>query len=143
VNSAVAQDLNKDSITIKLKKCTRPNKTITILLENHTGKELLRTNPMGPLNIFKWNGKIWEQVEQLGYCSCGMLPCPPPPELLPFNVNEVLSFDWDQKKSKCLNMQEGTKEYSWAGKGKYKVVFEFKKEQYGDAFQVEKTFTIR
>jgi hypothetical protein len=143
VQGLLAQNINKDSIIIKVKSCNRMKSKITVILENHTGKELIRANPMAPLQLFKWNGKEWMQVSQIGYCSCGMIPCPPPPEYMPFYVNEVLAFEWDQMTSRCVDMQKGTKEFKWSGRGKYKVVFEFKKEQYGESFQVEKTFKIR
>lgn len=138
-----ARDINKDSILIKVKSCNKMKSKIAIILENHTGMELIRANPMAPLLLFKWNGKEWLQVAQLGYCSCGIFPCPPPPEFMPFNKDEVLAFEWDQMTSRCLDNQTGTKEFKWAGRGKYKVVFEFKTERYGESFTAEKTFRVR
>lgn len=100
-------------------------------------------NPMSPLQLFKWDGKEWVQVVQVGYCSCGILGCPPPPEQLPFYANDIVAFEWDQMESRCIDMEKGTKEFKWAGKGRYKVVFEFKKERFGESFVLEKKFKIR
>jgi hypothetical protein len=139
----LGQEVNKDSVLLVVKQNNRAKKKIVIALENRTGVELQRLNPMSPLQLFKWNGKEWEQVPQVGYCSCGIFQCPPPPEMLPFSIGEVLAFDWDQKLSRCLNSQTGEKEYRWVRRGKYKVVFEFKKERYGESFFVEREFRIR
>ncbi len=139
----MAQEFNKDAILIKSKKSFRAKRNITITLENRTGLELLRLNPMSPLQVFKWDGKIWEQVTQVGYCSCGILPCPPPPEQLPFFQKEVIVFEWNQMESRCIDMQHGLKEYKWAGRGKFKVIFELKKDRDGESFLLEKTFTVR
>lgn len=138
----LAQEISIDSIQIKSKSCYRPKSKIKLILENHTGVELLRTNPMAPLQLFKWDGKKWNQVTQVGYCSCGILSCPPPPEYLPLGVNEVVEFEWDQMESRCVDMQKGIKEYKWSGRGKYKVVFEFQKQRYSDSFRIEKAFKI-
>ena len=143
IQGLIAQDINKDSIRIKVRDCNKAKSKISIVLENRTGKELIRLNPVAPLQLFKWNGQTWEQVSQIGYCSCGIVQCPPPPEFVPFYANDVLAFEWDQMKSFCTDMEKGTKDYKWAGRGKYKVVFEFRKERYGESFQVEKTFKIR
>jgi hypothetical protein len=142
IQGAFAQTLNKDSIIIKNKTNYKKKCKITIMMENHTGRELLRMNPMAPLQLFKWTGKEWVQVTQVGYCSCGMMPCPPPPEQIAFYDKDILEFEWDQMESRCTNKQNGTKEYKWAGKGKYKILFEFKTERYGESFFVERIFTI-
>ncbi len=138
-----AQAINKDSILVKGRYCNKAKSKIVFTLENHTGSELIRQNPMAPLQIFKWNGKTWEQVSQIGYCACGLVQCPPPPEFMPFYDHDVLAFEWDQMQSICTDSQKGTKEITWAGRGKYKLVFEFKKERYGESFQKEYFFKIR
>ncbi len=138
-----AQNFSKDSVLLKVNSKHKSKAKIIFKLENHTGAEIIRLDPMAPLQIFKWDGKAWVQVPQLGYCSCGIVQCPPPPDQVPFYANDVLEFEWDQMQSRCLDPQKGTKEVTWAGKGKYKAVFEMKKERYGESFFVEKEFSIR
>ena len=139
----LSQEVNKDSVVIKSKECHKARKKVTITIENRSGMELQRMNPMAPLVIFKWSGKEWQQVSQIGYCACGIVQCPPPPEQLPFSTNEILEFEWDQMESRCLDNEKGIKEIKWAGKGKYKAVFEMKKDRNGESFFIEKKFKIR
>lgn len=132
-----------DSIQVSINKCNRAKKVIPITLVNLGSNEIQRMNPMQPLQIFKWNGKEWVQVAMVGYCACGIYSCPPPPEAIPFASHDTLVFEWDQLSGICTDREKGTKEFRFSGRGKYKVVFEFKKERYGESKYVEQTFSIR
>lgn len=132
-----------DSLQVSIKKCNHAKKKVSISLVNNGSKEVQRVNPMQPLQIFKWNGKEWVQVAMVGYCACGIYSCPPPPEQVPFASHDTLVFEWDQLSGICTDREKGTKEYHYSGRGKYKVVFEFKKERYGESIFVEQSFNIR
>jgi hypothetical protein len=136
-----AQEFKRDSVVLSMNRSYRAKKKITIRLENRTGKEIFRLDPMQPPAIYRWNGKSWVAVEQIRYCGCSP-ECPPPPEVMPFNTNDVLEFEWDQMSAKCLDRDKGTVEKHKVKHGKYKVVFRFRENRYGEAFEVERTFKI-
>lgn len=140
---AGAQVLNKDSLLLTGPSCIKAKKKVVLRLQNKSGMELQRLNPMAPLAVYKWNGKEWDAVPQIGYCGCGLIPCPPPPEMLPMNAGDVLEFEWDQNQSVCTDREKGTKEIKWSGRGKYKVVLDFNTGRNSETFQKEIVFRIR
>ncbi len=141
--SAGAQSATKDSLTLHGPSCVKAKKKVVLMLQNTSRQEVQRLNPMAPLALYKWNGKEWNPVPQIGYCACGILPCPPPPEMLPMNAGDVLELTWDQNQSVCTDQEKGTKQIIWAGRGKYKIVLDFNNGRNTETFQKEFIFRIR
>jgi hypothetical protein len=137
-----AQGIDRDSVIIKMDKAYRAKRKITVRLENKTGKEIFRIYPMDPPAFYRWDGKAWQPVAQIRYCGCSM-ECPPPPEAMPMNANDILEFEWDQMSSACTDREKGSVEKHKVKHGKYKVVFQFREQRYGQNFEVEKKFRIR